>query len=268
MHLLLIVYFLSAYQAWLKDERSYLDSTPFQTVRSAPALVSLPFSTKLNLSQELELGKDMLWSDTRNARKRSGFDLAKHFPIPPKTYSWSTGKEESMVFYTLNLSVHLEIAPLNVNQGFLSCTTDRKCEFSVFGSIIENWKISSSSKKEDKEWKAILSKVIPHSYFSKKISPPFFIEQRAGKWIQSFRPIRILVSGTFYESNLTDGPLFSPFVAYFPLSMGSELIGISGMDDFCQRQEPPKEARAAPALHKMQAKFCDKNDMSIFYHNY
>ncbi|KAJ9085031.1 hypothetical protein DSO57_1018031 [Entomophthora muscae] len=248
MHLRLTVYFLSAYQAWLNDERSYLDSTPFQTAIYAPALVSLPFSTKLNLSQELELGKDMLWSDTRNARKRSGFDLAKHFPIPPKTYSWSTGKEESMVFYTLSILA--------------------KCEFAVFGSIADNWKISSSSKKEDKEWKAILSKVIPHSYFSKKISPPFFIEKRVGNWIQSFRPIRILVSGTFYESNLTDGPLFSPFVAYFPLSMGSELIGISGMDDFCQREEPPKEARAAPALHKMQAKFCDKYDMSIFYHNY
>ncbi|KAJ9069664.1 hypothetical protein DSO57_1016141 [Entomophthora muscae] len=189
MHLLLITYFLSAYQAWFNDERVYLDSTPFNSARDAPDLVSLPFSTKLNLSQELELGKDMLWSDTRSSRKRSGFDLAKHFPILPKTYSWSTGKEESKVFYTFNLGVHIRIASKNHTLGLVSCEPYRECNCFVFGGITDKWKIISLFKKQRKEWKDILSKVIPHSCFAKKKLPPFPAEKREGIWYRAFHRI-------------------------------------------------------------------------------
>ncbi|KAJ9061128.1 hypothetical protein DSO57_1023568 [Entomophthora muscae] len=168
MRLLLFPYLLSKYQAWLKDERAYLDSSRSRSARYAPVLKSLPFSTKLNLSHELEIGKDMLWSDTRSARKRSGFDLAKNFPIPPKTYSWSTGKEEGTTFYTLKLGVHLGVASESYTLGLVGCEAYGECDHVAFGSILNSWRISSPVSKEDREWKDILSKVIPHSASPKR----------------------------------------------------------------------------------------------------
>ncbi|KAJ9061127.1 hypothetical protein DSO57_1023567 [Entomophthora muscae] len=268
MHLLLIAYFLSSCQAYLEDEISYLDSTLHQSAEHIPASNPLRFATKLDLRQELELGRDMYWSDTLSSTKRSGFDLTKHFPIPPKIHSWTTGSEYATIFNTLSLSVQLEIAPMHYTLGSFACTTSRRCEIFQGRFFSEGWRISSPITKDGREWEEILTRVIPQAYLMEKKVPSFSVERRTGMWAKHFNTLYIVISGTLYQNNPIDDSSPVPFVARLPLSKGNELIGIIRTMDYCKSKTLYEEAQLQIKISETYNTICHKNDNSIFYHNY
>ncbi|KAJ9085023.1 hypothetical protein DSO57_1018023 [Entomophthora muscae] len=259
MQIFFVLVLYSAY-AWYDGEQSFF-ATRSKTNNLITASIAPSSVLKIDLARNLELGPEMLWSDTGSAEMRKGFDLASGFSLLPKTKSWSHGEKEAAIYYKIQIDkVFLELT----KPTFLACHPSSICKAHI--NTTDKWNITSPISKNAKQWEDLLSKFIPKPYFNEMPVQHFPYEPRSGMWSKYFKGLRIIISGTLNESNMIDSS-FASFTAQFPLSANNQLLGIIGTVNHCTKTQ-----KSLPEVSKnliaLKAKYCDSNGMEIFYHNF